>query len=318
MRAADPLALHESGPAVYNLSSHGPGPHRRAARNHLSADPALRARFGNGPNRPRAPRLFICEEASSLEESAFLTPALLQNISIYIDVLLRWNARINLTAVRDREEIVTRHFGESLFAARHLFPDPRVPFPGPGKEMGRVRPPSEPLPQAAAFGPGDGPPTDLIDLGSGAGFPGLPIKMWAPGIRATLIESSQKKATFLREAIRALRLTDINVFSGRGENFAGQARVVTLRAVERFDIRPPCGSQPGCPLWLSGATGRRRPGRARPPAPPGTRLAAIRFRFPFRRTARFCSEAKARDLGISGDSIVQLPRSNQDAHVPRQ
>jgi 16S rRNA (guanine527-N7)-methyltransferase len=59
--------------------------------------------------------------------------------------------------------------------------------------------------------------------------------MWAPGIRVTLIESNQKKATFLREAIRALTLTDINVFSGRGENFAGQARVVTLRAVERFD-----------------------------------------------------------------------------------
>ena len=47
---------------------------------------------------------------------------LYQNISTYIDILLRWNARINLTAIRDSDEIVTRHFGESLFAARHLFP----------------------------------------------------------------------------------------------------------------------------------------------------------------------------------------------------
>ena len=48
--------------------------------------------------------------------------ALYKSISTYIDLLLRWNARINLTAIRDPEEIVTRHFGESLFAARHLFP----------------------------------------------------------------------------------------------------------------------------------------------------------------------------------------------------
>ena len=200
---------------------------------------------------------FHGEEAASLEESAFLTPALLQSISIYIDVLVRWNARINLTAVRDQEEIVTRHFGESLFAARHLFPDPRVAFPGPGKEMaGRMRPLREPLPQAAALGPGRRSATDLIDLGSGAGFPGLPIKMWAPGIRVTLIESRQKKATFLREAIRALTFTDINVFSGRGEDFAGQARVVTLRAVERFDIVLPAAANlvapSGCLALLVG------------------------------------------------------------------
>src|ERR1017187_5646197 len=55
------------------------------------------------------PESFHSEEASRVEESVFLTPACLQNISIYIDLLLRWNARINLTAVRDPEEIVTRH-----------------------------------------------------------------------------------------------------------------------------------------------------------------------------------------------------------------
>ena len=55
-----------------------------------------------------------------LEQS--LSPIQLDQISTYIDLLLRWNARINLTAIRDPEEIVTRHFGESLFMARHLFP----------------------------------------------------------------------------------------------------------------------------------------------------------------------------------------------------
>ena len=56
---------------------------------------------------------------------AALSPSQLKRISMYIDILCRWNVRINLTAIRDPEEIVTRHFGESLFAARHLFPDGR-------------------------------------------------------------------------------------------------------------------------------------------------------------------------------------------------
>jgi 16S rRNA (guanine527-N7)-methyltransferase len=138
-----------------------------------------------------------------------LTTNDLLNISTYIDLLIRWNARINLTAIRHEEEIVTRHFGESLFAARHLFPGvARAPSPA------KIR---------------------LIDIGSGAGFPGLPIKIWAPEIDLTLIESNQKKATFLREAARKLTLTDINVFSGRAEDFPNPAEVVTLRAVERFE-----------------------------------------------------------------------------------
>jgi 16S rRNA (guanine527-N7)-methyltransferase len=138
-----------------------------------------------------------------------LTANDLFNISTYIDILVRWNARINLTAIRQPEEIVTRHFGESLFAARHLFPRTT-------REQ-----------QSSA---------DLIDIGSGAGFPGLPIKIWAPEIHVTLIESNHKKATFLREAIRTLTLTYINVFPGRAEDYpTTPANLVTLRAVEHFE-----------------------------------------------------------------------------------
>ncbi len=141
------------------------------------------------------------------EQSAFLSPEQLNNISMYIDMLLRWNARMNLTAIREPDEIVTRHFGESLFAARHLFPHPAA--------------------ETKAH---------LIDLGSGAGFPGLPIKIWNPSLRVTLIESSQKKATFLREVARSLQMANIDVFNGRAENFCGElADFVTLRAVERFE-----------------------------------------------------------------------------------
>jgi len=143
----------------------------------------------------------------SPDESAVLSETQLQYISTYIDLLLRWNARLNMTAVREPEEIVTRHFGESLFVARCLFSanDER---------------------QAT---------NDVLDIGSGAGFPGLPIKIWAPQLQLTLIESNQKKATFLHEVIRSLTLTDVDVFSGRAEHFTGTGDVVTLRAVERFD-----------------------------------------------------------------------------------
>ena len=141
-----------------------------------------------------------------------LSTVQLNNISTYIDILIRWNARLNLTSVRDPEEMVTRHFGESLFAAGLLFPV--------NSDRGPAR------------------LDHLLDIGSGAGFPGLPIKIWAPELCVTLIESNHKKAAFLREAVRALELTDVSVFSGRAEEFTGDQQassLVTLRAVERFD-----------------------------------------------------------------------------------
>ncbi len=137
---------------------------------------------------------------------------LYEDISTYIDILIRWNARINLTAIRDPEEIVTRHFGESLFAARHLFP----------------RLSSEPSVVKSL--------TRVADLGSGAGFPGIPIKLWAPEVSLTLIESNHRKAVFLREVVRALALTDVDVRSLRAEEMTSEPGfdIVTLRAVERF------------------------------------------------------------------------------------
>jgi 16S rRNA (guanine527-N7)-methyltransferase len=156
------------------------------------------------------------------EESAVLSATQLQHISTYIDILLRWNARINLTAIRNEEEIVTRHFGESLFAARHLFPC-----------ASPVAPVLKGVDAAEARRPTAG--SRVADLGSGAGFPGIPIKLWAPKISLTVIESNLKKATFLREVARALTLTDINILNARAETLPPASfDVVTLRAVERF------------------------------------------------------------------------------------
>ncbi len=147
-----------------------------------------------------------------------LPSSTLDQISKYIDLLLRWNARINLTAIRHPEEIVTRHFGESFFLARHLFP----------KSGTDHRPLTT-----------DHRPPYVLDIGSGAGFPALPLKLWAPHIHLTMVESNHKKAAFLREVARALTLTDINVISDRAEVLAARpdfprAELVTLRAVEHF------------------------------------------------------------------------------------
>jgi len=163
----------------------------------------------------------------------------LDQISIYIDLLQRWNARINLTAIRNQEEIVTRHFGESLFMARHL-------FPGPSNSESNSE--SAQAPEGAPSKLRLGGGVRVFDIGSGAGFPGLPLKIWAPDINLTLIESNHKKAAFLREVARALTLTNINVITERAETVAARpdvprADLVTLRAVERFEtILPPAAA----------------------------------------------------------------------------
>jgi 16S rRNA (guanine527-N7)-methyltransferase len=144
------------------------------------------------------------------EQPGVLSPSQLDHISTYIDLLMRWNSRVNLTAIRNPEEIVARHFGESLFTARQLFPGD-----SPGSAGGEDR-------------------ARLADLGSGAGFPGIPIKLWAPGIALTLIESNHKKATFLGEVVRSLTLTNIDIQNTRAEALSQTYEIVTLRAVEHF------------------------------------------------------------------------------------
>ena len=133
-----------------------------------------------------------------------LAPKLVDQLQLYLDLLLRWNARMNLTAVRDPEQIVTRHFGESLFAAHAL-----------KRYVHNAK--------------------TLADVGSGAGFPGIPIKLLLPELELTLIESQNKKATFLREVVRTLGLENVQVFCGRADQWNSTADIVTLRAVEKFE-----------------------------------------------------------------------------------
>jgi 16S rRNA (guanine527-N7)-methyltransferase len=130
--------------------------------------------------------------------------ALCRDIRTYTSLLLRWNRRVALTAVTDPMEILRFHFGESLFAAS------AVPV-----EDGR-----------------------LADIGSGAGFPGLPLRMMRPELEVVLIEPNSKKAAFLSEIIRQLNLDHANVFRGRMEEVRAEEPtfdLVTARAVGRHE-----------------------------------------------------------------------------------
>ena len=163
---------------------------------------------------------------------AELTSALLSKLQRYLDLLLHWNARINLTAVRDPEQIVARHFGESLFAARALFPESQGK---PGSRLeGKAASHSYGQPERRSEDPLY-PHTTMADVGSGAGFPGIPMKLFAPDLELTLIESQNKKATFLGEVVRTLGLDRTEVFCGRAEEWGKTANLVTMRAVEQFE-----------------------------------------------------------------------------------
>ena len=126
--------------------------------------------------------------------------ALCDQIREYSALLLRWNEKIALTAVTAPAEIIRFHFGESFFALSLLAP-----------VQGR-----------------------LADIGSGAGFPGLALKLSAPDLQVTLIESNVKKATFLSEVIRHLSLAHTEVFRGKFEDFTasrGLFDLITARAL---------------------------------------------------------------------------------------
>jgi len=127
--------------------------------------------------------------------------SLYQKLAVYLELILKWNSRVNLTAIRDPERIVQRHFGESLFAGLHLHPTC----------------------------------DSLLDLGSGAGFPGVPIQLLHPHLSVTLAESRTRKAAFLQEVIRTLDLS-AEVWSGRAESMPPNRHfnTVTLRAVDEM------------------------------------------------------------------------------------
>ncbi len=129
-----------------------------------------------------------------------LDPETASRFDAYLALLMRWNARLNLTAIRDEEGILSRHFVESIVCARAI-------------------------PAGIAT---------LLDLGSGAGFPGIPIALCRQEISVTLAEAQAKKAAFLQEALRTLCLRAV-VYGRRAETLVSAFDCVVLRAVEKME-----------------------------------------------------------------------------------
>lgn len=112
-----------------------------------------------------------------------LTPPMIQMFLIYLKELKEWNEKINLTSLKDDSEIITKHFIDSLSLAPFLPPE-----------------------------------ATLLDIGSGAGFPGIPLKIALPTLTVTLLEATEKKIRFQQHLIRTLGLSHITSIHNRAEN----------------------------------------------------------------------------------------------------
>ncbi len=125
---------------------------------------------------------------------------------VYLHELLEWNKKFNLTAITDPAEIKLKHFEDSLSLLQTIQLTDQ----------------------------------SLIDIGAGAGFPGIPLKIACPGIKLTLVEATRKKTEFLRHIISVLDLKDVEVLWGRAEELAKDKResfdIAVSRAVARLNI----------------------------------------------------------------------------------
>jgi 16S rRNA (guanine527-N7)-methyltransferase len=135
-------------------------------------------------------------QVASLEP---LDDEITHKFEIYLSLFVRWNKKLNLSSVRDEEGIISRHFIESIAVAQAI------------------------PPQVAT----------LLDFGSGAGLPGIPIALCGPRIAVTLAESQVKKAAFLQEAVRVLGIS-AKVHADRAEALTEVFDCVVLRAVEKM------------------------------------------------------------------------------------
>lgn len=146
--------------------------------------------------------LFIKE----LEKIGFnITEEQLNSLDIYCKFLLEYNSHTNLTAIKEEDQVYLKHFYDSITFIKAI-------------DLNNIN--------------------NLIDIGTGAGFPGMVLKILFPNLEVTLLDSNNKKIKFLEELSEKLNLTKINFFHGRAEDFCIKNResfdIVTARAVSNM------------------------------------------------------------------------------------
>ncbi|MEL7567596.1 MAG: 16S rRNA (guanine(527)-N(7))-methyltransferase RsmG, partial [Dehalobacterium sp.] len=153
---------------------------------------------------------FVESLSGGLEEIGFdFTEEQLDKCQKYHDLLMEWNSKINLTAIKDQKEIAIKHFIDSIMCLKYVNINSNE---------------------------------NLIDVGSGAGFPGLPIKIFFPAIRLVLLDSLAKRCIFLEKIIDKLELKDVSVVQGRAEDkgkdpeFREKFALATARAVTNLPV----------------------------------------------------------------------------------
>lgn len=143
-------------------------------------------------------------ELSSL--GIILSEVQIEQFKKYLSLLQEWNEKMNLTAIVDEEEAIEKHFYDSIYSSKEFKYDDQ----------------------------------SLLDLGSGAGFPGVPLKIVFPNLFVTLLEPTTKRVTFLNEVIKELGLKGIVTVNARAEDYVKEVReyydIVTARAVANMQV----------------------------------------------------------------------------------
>ena len=126
----------------------------------------------------------------------------LYQLDKFYELLIQWNEKINLTRITEKEDVYLKHFYDSLTIVKVI-------------DLSKVN--------------------TLCDVGTGAGFPGVVLKIMFPKLKVTLIDSLQKRVNYLNEIIKELELNDIEAIHSRGEDYRGKFDIVTSRAVANIE-----------------------------------------------------------------------------------
>jgi 16S rRNA (guanine527-N7)-methyltransferase len=166
-----------------------------------------------------------------------LTESHLQAFSTYYEELISWNTHTNITAITEKQDVIIKHFLDSLTIIPYLNPQPHNIYPHSVSDIASssVHDSNSLIEQVT-------PDTSsnilkLIDIGTGAGFPGIPLKIVKPELEVTLLEPIGKKVEFLKHIVQTLHLEHIQAINGRAEelgqnpHYRGQFDIVTARAV---------------------------------------------------------------------------------------